>query len=81
MGMSRSKQRFSEYPPAKRAWIAVIFIVSLGVVAAAERDIQHRPADEVRGSKILWRLICLNALGSAIYFRWGRRPAVDARHA
>ncbi len=52
----------------------MLIVVSLGVVAAAERDIQHRPADQVRGSKLLWRLVCLNALGSASYFRWGRRP-------
>lgn len=38
-----------------------------------ERDIQRRPADQVRGSKTLWRLVCLNALGAAGYLRWGRR--------
>jgi hypothetical protein len=55
----------------------VLFAASLGLVAASERDIQHRPADQVRGSKLLWRLVCLNALGAASYFRWGRRPAID----
>jgi hypothetical protein len=72
VGVSPKKQ-FEEYSPAKQLWVAVLIAVSLGVVAAAERDIQHRPADQVRGSKLLWRLVCLNALGSASYFRWGRR--------
>jgi hypothetical protein len=75
MRMGRSKQRFSERSPAKRAMLAVIFVVSLGLVTAAERDIQRRPAEQVRGSKALWRLVCLNGLGAVSYFRWGRRPA------
>ena len=50
-----------------------MLVVSLGLVTAAERDIQRRPADQVRGSRLLWRLICLNALGAVGYLRWGRR--------
>jgi hypothetical protein len=73
--VSRSKKKFREYSPAQQVWIAVLFAVSLGLVAASERDIQRRPADQVRGRKALWRLACLNALGAAIYFRWGRRRA------
>jgi hypothetical protein len=56
-----------------RRRVAVVIAASLGLVAAAERDIQRRPADEVRGSKLLWRVLSLNALGAAGYFRWGRR--------
>ncbi len=74
------KKQFTEYSPAKELWIAGLIAVSLGVVAAAERDIQRRPADQVRGSKLLWRLVCLNALGSASYFRWGRRPSTPRPH-
>jgi hypothetical protein len=75
--MSRSKKKFSEYSPAKRLWIALVFVASLGLVAAGERDIQRRPASQVRGNKMFWRVVCLNALGAASYFRWGRRPAPD----
>jgi hypothetical protein len=78
--VSRSKEKFGEYPPAKRLWIAVVFVVSLGLVAAGERDIQRRPAEQVRGSKLFWRLACLNALGAASYFRWGRRSTSDTAH-
>ena len=38
-----------------------------------QRDLQRRAPDEVRGSKALWRLVCLNVLGAAVYLRWGRR--------
>ena len=71
--MARSKKGFAEYSTAKQASIAVLGAVSLGLVAAAERDIQHRPASQVRGSRMLWRLVCLNALGALGYFWWGRR--------
>ena len=72
--MRSSSKRFSELSPSQRSWASVAIAVSLVLVAAAERDIQRRPASEVRGSKVLWRLVCLNALGALGYFRWGRRP-------
>jgi len=67
-------KNFKDLSPKRRVIALVILAVSLVLVAAAERDIQHRPAPEVRGSKLLWRLVCLNALGALGYFRWGRRP-------
>jgi hypothetical protein len=59
--------------PARRRVALVLISISLGLVAAAERDLQRRPDAQVRGSKLLWRLVCLNALGAAGYFLWGRR--------
>ena len=76
--MSRSKKKLSEYSPAKRLWLGIVFAVSLAIVAVGERDIQRRPAEQVRGSKLFWRLVCLNALGTLGYFRWGRRPSPAA---
>jgi hypothetical protein len=71
--MSQTIEQFKQRPPAQRFGTFALFAVSLGLVAAAERDIQRRPADQVHGSKLFWRLICLNALGAAGYLRWGRR--------
>jgi hypothetical protein len=68
--IGRLKEDFS---PAQRVWVLALLAAALGLVAAAERDIQRRPAEQVRGSKLLWRLVCLNALGAMSYFRWGRR--------
>lgn len=73
--MSRSKKRFRDYSPPQQLLLGAIIAAALLVVGAAERDIQRRPADQVRGSKLLWRLLCLNAVGCAAYFRFGRRSA------
>jgi hypothetical protein len=52
----------------------VLAAVQLGLLIAAERDIQRRPASLVRGSKTRWRLVCLiNFLGPLSYFTFGRR--------
>lgn len=64
---------FKDLPPARRLLALVLIAVSLGLVAAAQRGIQRRPHPQMRGSKLLWRVACLNALGAAGYFRWGRR--------
>ena len=48
--------------------------VQLGLLIAAERDIQRRPAALIRGPKTRWRLLCLiNFLGPLSYFTFGRR--------
>jgi hypothetical protein len=68
-------KRFSELSPAARASTVAVLGVSLGLVAAAQRDLHARVDSEIRGSKTLWRLVCLNALGAVSYLSWGRRPA------
>jgi hypothetical protein len=72
--VSHAIKQFKQRSPAQRSLTFVLIAVALGLVAAAERDIQQRPADQVRGSKLLWRLVCLNAVGSVGYLRWGRQP-------
>jgi hypothetical protein len=49
-----------------------VIALSLGVVTVAERDLRKRPSSEIRGSKLLWRLISLNAIGALAYLFWGR---------
>lgn len=44
------------------------------LVVAAERDIQRRPADDIRGPKLLWRVVATqNVVGPAAYFGLGRK--------
>jgi hypothetical protein len=69
------KKSFKEMSPLQRLFTLVLIGISVGIVTAAERDLQRRPAEEVRGEKWLWRLLCLNAVGAVSYFRWGRRAA------
>jgi hypothetical protein len=71
--MKRRLEDFKALSPARRVVVSALVAAALALVAAAERDIQRRPADQVRGSKALWRLVCTNALGAVGYFSWGRR--------
>ena len=72
--VSRSKKNFKERSWAEQLGIVALTFGAASLVAGAERDLQRRPREQVRGSKTLWRLLCLNAIGAAVYFCWGRRP-------
>lgn len=71
--MPNTISELREASPARRVALLVSVAIALTLVAAAERDIQQRPAEQVRGSRWLWRLLCTNALGAIAYFRWARR--------
>ncbi|MET4095011.1 hypothetical protein [Arthrobacter sp. UYCu712] len=65
-------------PTAKFGTIAAA-IVQLSLLVAAQTDITRRPADQIRGSKAMWRVATLvNFVGPGSYFTFGvkRRPAV-----
>jgi hypothetical protein len=70
MGRSRS---WKDLSPKERGVVVAIVAVALPLIAAAQRDLGRRSADEVRGSKLVWRLVCLNGAGAIAYFAWGRR--------
>ncbi len=76
--VSRSKKPFKDYTPAQQLLLGILMLASLLLVGAAERDLQHRRSEQVRGRKLIWRLVSLNALGAAIYLRWGRRGAAGS---
>jgi hypothetical protein len=71
--MTRSKKSFKDMTPAGKSSVSALVVVSLMLIAAAQRDITRRPASQLRGGKRLWRVVCLNGLGAAAYFSWGRR--------
>lgn len=72
--ISRALDEFRKLSPIRQAAIVAITTWNLWLSVSAERDIQRRPAAEVRGSKALWRLVCLsNTAGPLSYFRWGRK--------
>jgi hypothetical protein len=62
--------------PGQKVWAALAIAVSLLIVGAAQLDIQGRRETEVRGRKLLWRIVSLNALGALVYFLFGRREPV-----
>ena len=72
--MARKKKSWKELPPAARVGTIVVGAAQLAFLTAAQRDISRRPADQIRGSKTLWRFATLiNFIGPGSYFAFGRR--------
>lgn len=67
------KNSFADRPPLQKAFIVLMTLASLVIVGFAERDLQARPAEQIRGSRFAWRLASLNAVGALAYLRFGRR--------
>ena len=65
--------KFKDLSPTQQTAVVAVTAVSLGLIGAAQWDLTHRSPKELRGDKRLWRLLCLNAVGVAAYFGWGRR--------
>ena len=72
------KKRLRDYSPREQTAIGFVLVVSLAIVGVAERDIQHRPDEEIRGPKLLWRALSLNAIGALAYFGVGRKRQGEA---
>jgi hypothetical protein len=54
--------------------IAAIVAGHLALTTFAWRDIRHRPDDEVRGSKKVWRMAtAVNSVHTLAYFIFGRK--------
>jgi hypothetical protein len=62
-------------PPARRAlWVLVA--VEAVLILATERDIHRRPNQNIRGPKLLWRVIATqNVIGPAAYLGLGRKSS------
>jgi hypothetical protein len=74
--MTEAIDRFKGLSPARQAAIVAITAWNFWLFGFAQRDIQRRPPDQIRGRKVFWRLACFaNTLGPMAYFQWGRRGA------
>jgi hypothetical protein len=61
------------------AAFGAILLAHAAVTTLTWRDIRHRPAGQVRGSKRAWRVVsALNTGGSLAYLVLGRRKAHDS---
>lgn len=71
----KKKQSWKELPPAARIGTIVIGAAQLAFLTAAQRDLSRRPAEQIRGSKMFWRLATLvNFIGPGCYFAFGQKP-------
>lgn len=66
--------QWKQLSPRGRQFAVLGVAASLAVVLTAERDLHRRPAAEVRGNRLVWRVVCLNVTGALAYLKWGRRP-------
>ena len=69
-----AKQKWGDLSKRKRQLIVVAGVAEAALKVAMLVDLKRRPAEQVRGSKWLWRpLAFVNLLGPVSYFAWGRR--------
>jgi hypothetical protein len=67
------KKTWKELSPMARFGTVMAAAVQLSLLIAAQRDISRRPAEQIRGSKALWRMFTLiNFIGPCSYFAFGR---------
>jgi hypothetical protein len=72
--MSTTKKRWSDLTPNQRRAVYVAGAIETVATAAALRDLARRPAEDVRGPKLLWRLgAFVQPVGPLAYFVVGRR--------
>lgn len=73
------KKAWKDLSPAAKFGTITTAAVQLSLLVAAQTDITRRPADQIRGSKAMWRVATLiNFVGPGSYFTFGvkRHPAV-----
>jgi hypothetical protein len=80
MAPKKKKKSWKEMPPLARAGTLVAAVVQISLLIAAQRDISRRPAEQIRGSKAMWRMVSLiNFVGPGSYFVFGRKNLPAAR--
>lgn len=75
---TRNKKKWKDLPAPVRVLVCAVASVQVSLLVAAQVDITVRPAEQIRGGKLLWRLISLiNVVGPLAYFRKGRIRAAS----
>ena len=60
--------------------LLLIAVGHLTITALTWRDIQRRPAEQIRGGKLVWRVLsALNTGNSVVYWLLARRASKPAR--
>jgi len=70
----KAGKKWKDLTPEQQGGVVVGSVVQLTLLAMAQIDITRRPADQIRGGKLLWRILTLiNFLGPLAYFAIGRK--------
>jgi phospholipase D-like protein len=71
---SRRKKQWSDFSPQQQRAIILGAIAELVMTTIALRDLARRPADQIRGRKVVWLLtFVVQPFGPVLYFLVGRR--------
>ncbi len=66
--------QYNRLSPTARGAVWALLAFEVVLIGVAERDIQRRPAERIRGPKLLWRAVATqNVVGPAAYYGFGRR--------
>jgi hypothetical protein len=72
--VARLRRAYQGLSPRARGGVAALLAGELVLIAWTQRDIQRRPARQIRGPKPLWRAVATqNVVGPAAYLVVGRR--------
>lgn len=75
-----AKKTWKEMSPAARAGMVAVGIAQISLMLAAQRDISRRPAEQINGPKVAWRMAAfINFIGPMGYFVFGRKRAVPVK--
>ena len=73
--MPKQKKKWSDLSRGQRVATVLGSIVQIGLLGAAQWDIHHRPAAQIKGSKAAWTAASfINFAGPIAYFLFGRKP-------
>lgn len=69
-----SDKKWSDLTSAQQAGVVLLGTLEIGLFIGAQVDLTRRKADQVNGSKVLWRVLSfINFIGPLAYFAVGRR--------
>ena len=77
--IGKLRRDFTALSPVKQAAVVGLTAWNIWLIVLSQRSLNHTSAEQLRGPKPMWRLLCLtNTVGPLAYFRWGRRQAGGA---
>jgi hypothetical protein len=70
------RKAWKDLSPWQRVSIFVGISIQISLLVSALVDIRRRPAEQIRGPKLLWAMASfINFVGPVSYFAFGRKPA------
>jgi flagellar biosynthesis/type III secretory pathway M-ring protein FliF/YscJ len=79
---AKTKKQWNDLTPCQRSAVVAGAVVQVTLLAAAQIDLTRRPKEQIRGAKLLWRILVLvNFIGPIAYFAIGRKRSAATEPA